>query len=95
MENKETIKKGEILENLVSQEGYQIIDGHIQEEMNRIAKEVINSDFKNLEELFGWIIRLVLAKGELAALTKLKVYAPKIIAHKKALEKQATKKKGK
>ena len=95
MENKETMQKGQLLEELVSQEGYQIIDEHIQEEMNRIAKEVIDSDFKNLEELFGWIIRLVLARGELAALTKLKVYAPKIIAHKKSLEKEAEEKKKK
>lgn len=89
------MKKGKILEDLVSQEGYGIIDDHIQEEMNRIAKEIIDSDFKNLEQLFGWIIRLILGKGELAALTKLKVYPRKIIAHKKSLEKEAEKKKGK
>jgi len=95
LENKETIKKGEILEGLISQEGYQMIDDYIQEEMNRIGKEIIDSDFKNLEELLGWIIRLILAKGELAALTKLKVYAPKIIAHKKSLEKAVKEKKEK
>ena len=95
MENKETMKKGQILEDLVSQEGYQIIDDYIQEEMNRIAKEIIDSDFKNLEQLLGWIIRLILGKGELAALTKVKVYAGKIIAHKKSLEKEAEKKKEK
>jgi len=92
LKNKEVMKKGEILEGLVSQEGYGIIDDHIQEEMNRIGKEIIDSDFRNLEELLGWIIRLILAKGELAALTKLKVYARNIIAHKKSLEKEAKKK---
>lgn len=89
MENKETMKKGQILEDLVSQEGYQIIDDHIQEQMNRIGKEIIGTDFKNLEELFGWIIKLILGKGELAALTELKLYPAKIIAHKKSLEKEA------
>lgn len=95
MENKETMKKGEILEELISQEGYGIIDDYIQEEMNRIAKEIIDSDFKNLEQLLGWIVRLILRKGEIAALTRVKVYAPKIIAHKKSLEKEAKKKKEK
>ena len=95
MKNKETIKKGELLEDLISQEGYRIIDDYIQQEMNRIAKEIIDSDFKNLEELLGWIIRLILGKGELAALTKVKVYAGKIIAHKKSLEKEAEEKKQK
>lgn len=95
MENKETMKKGQILEELISQEGYWVIDDYIQQEMNRIAKEIIGSDFKNLEQLFGWIIRLILGKGELAALTKLKVYPGKIIAHKKSLEKEAEEKKKK
>lgn len=95
MENKETMKKGEILEGLIPQEGYGIIDDHIQEEMNRIGREIINSDFKDLEGLLSWIIRLILAKGELAALTKLKIYAPKIIAHKRSLEKEAKEKKEK
>jgi len=88
MENKETLRKGKILEDGISSEFWKDVSGFISQEINRVSEEIIRGDFQELKEVY-------FLKGQLIGLAKAKSYPSRTIKRKNELEKEAEEKKKK
>jgi len=79
MEDKETIKKAEILEGGISTAFWKEVSGFIGQEIARVSEAIIKGDFDEMKELY-------FLKGQIIGLAKASSYPKKIINRKNELE---------